>query len=241
MNIPFADTTSIPGIVIPEAFKQPAWVEETFKKFTDLIHEDYKKSNNKINHEFFRKMFVGVILQNKLTPTWPLNKKNVTKLINDLYELCDNEEFQWFYYLIYRAGFYISTKVSSSFTPESLSLPDKFRPHRQKIIEEYKQKLSEAKNDSEKEKVYIWVNAEFASLANEVLQYFRNNIDKYPVVELIDSGAKGSQSDLQRLLVAVGLSIDSKTEINDVIDKAHSDGLSQTQFFNFSIILRKLL
>jgi DNA-directed RNA polymerase subunit beta' len=51
---------------------------------------------------------------------------------------------------------------------------------------------------------------------------------------MLDSGAKGSADDLRKLLIAIGLSINAKGEINDVIDRSGSEGLDPTQFFNYT-------
>jgi DNA-directed RNA polymerase subunit beta' len=225
------DSESLKGVMIPEAFREPDWVSETYNKFEKIIREDYIK-HKKISPTLVRETIKEVLLDDKLTPSWPLNKKNVGKLIEKMYDVFDNEEFQYRYYFIYRAGFFLSTYVASSFTPESLELPEKFKPQKAKIIKEYKEKLEKAKNDSERDKATVWVEKAFQKLAHEVLNYFRDN--NYPVSNFLDSGSKGSEDDLRKLLVAVGLSINAKGEINDVIDRSGAEGLSPTQFFNYT-------
>jgi DNA-directed RNA polymerase subunit beta' len=220
----------ISGVRIPAAFQQPEWVTENYNKFEDLIREDYKK-RKKLDHDLVRKLLVDLILGG-VKPIWPLKKKNINKLLDKMYETLDNEEFQYRYYMLYRAGFFLDTFTADSFTPNSLELPKEFRPKKAKIIKEYHQRLDEARTDQDKEKVYIWVDKEFKKLATQVLNYFRER--NSPVVNFLDSGSKGSEDDLRKLLVAVGLSINSKGEINDVIDRSGAEGLNPTQFFNYS-------
>jgi len=226
-----ADTITLKGVIIPEVFKEPEWVTDTFKKFEDSIRQDYQHRKN-IDHALVKKLIYELLLDKKVRPVFPLNKKNVKKLVNDMYLAFDDEEFQYRYYFIYRAGFFLSTFTSSSFTPAALDLPDKFKPQKNKIIKEYKQKLEEAKNENEKEKAIIWVDKAFQQLAKEVLTYFREQ--GYPVSDFLDSGSKGDENDLRKLLVAIGLSINAKGEINDVIDHSGAEGLTPTQFFNYT-------
>ncbi len=228
-----ADTTSFKGVVIPNAFKEPSWVQETYDRFINKIKEDYRQSNS-LNTALVRKLFKDVLLDGRISVSFPLNKKNVTKLMQDMYKKFDSEEFQWRYYLVYRVGFTLSTFTSISFTPESLELPGKFKPMKKKIIDDYHIKLEEAKSEADRERANIWVDKAFKKLTTEVLAYFREHRDKYPVIDLLDSGAKGSDDDFRKLLVAIGLSINARGEINDVIDRSGAEGLSPTQFFNYT-------
>ena len=221
----------IRGVVIPDSFREPAWVNETYNEFERIIQEDYLKRKT-IDTKLVRKLIKELLLDNRVDISWPLSKKNINKLMQSMYEAFDNEEFQYRYYFIYRAGFFLSTYTSSSFTPETLKLPDKFKPKKAEIIKEYHLKRDEARNETEHEKAIIWVDKAFKKLASEVLDYFREK--NYPLVDFIDSGAKGGEDDLRKLLVAIGLSINSKGEINDVIERSGSEGLSPTQFFNYS-------
>lgn len=136
--------------------------------------------------------------------------------------------------LIYQAGFYLSTLTANSFTPDSLILPKEFKLKRSKIIKDFKVKMGEASTDQEKEKIIIWVDKAFKNLTTEILTFFRENREKYPIIDSIDSGAKGGPDDLRKLLVAIGLSINAKGEINDVIEKSHAESLAPTQFFNYT-------
>jgi DNA-directed RNA polymerase subunit beta' len=233
MNIPNSNTSLLPGVVIPDAFAQPEWVEQTFERFKKTILEDYQKSKS-INPINTRKAIKDIILDGKCSPAFPLNKKNINKLLEKMYDAFDDIEFQWRYLLLYRVGFFLSTFTANSFTPESLKLPKQFIPKRKKVIDEYRERLHSSKNEKERQDAILWVDKSFKKLADEVLEYFREHDDRYPIIHSIDSGSKGSADDLRKLLIAIGLSINAKNEINDVIDKSGAEGLTPTQFFNYS-------
>jgi len=228
-----ADTTTLKGVVIPDAFKQPEWVDNTFKQFKEKILKDYKHSKT-INTSLVRKLFKEIILDNKISPPYPLNKKNISTLLDKMFNVFDSTEFQWRYMLVYKSGFFLSTFVANSFTPDTLVLPKPFQIKRQKIIEEYHQKIEEAKTEQQKETAIMWVDKAFSKLTKEVLEYFRENREQYPIIDSFDSKAKGDENDLRKLLIAIGLSINAKGEINDVIPRSGAEGLTPTQFFNYT-------
>ena len=232
LNIQHADTQTLQDIVIPEAFKQPEWFNADWDKFRQAVKDSYK--NNTLNTAAVRKAIKEIILDNKISPPYPLDKKAINKVLDKMYKVFGDEDFQWRYQLLYKAGFFLSTYVADSFTPETLELPDQFKPKRQKIIQEYKEKINSARTEKQREEAIMWVDNAFKKLTKEVLEYFREHRDKYPIVDAIDSGSKGSPDDLRKLLVAIGLSINAKGEINDVIDRSGAEGLTPTQFFNYT-------
>lgn len=223
------NTTRYNGkIIIPEAFLPPKWYDETWKEFREKILENYKKNGMKLDNNYVKKLLVQVLLnQSSLKITYPLNKKNMSLLIDQMYSLFPDDEFLWRYQLIYEAGFFLSTLVPSSFSPEALTLPDQFKKKRDDIIIKFK--VAEKIN---RDKAIIQANKDLDKLTEEVAQYFRDNNIK--IIDLIDSGSKGSMTDIRKLLIATGLSINSKGVINDIILNSHTDGLEQTQFFNYS-------
>jgi len=233
MNLINADTTTLKGVVIPEAFKQPDWVRQTLDKFKGKIKEDYNKEGF-LNNGLVRNLINTLILDGKIKAPYPLNKKNMSKLLTEMYKIFDDAEFQWRYMLVYEVGFFLSTFVSVSFTPEILVLPKEFQKKKALIIDEYKKREEQAQSDIDKEKNIIWVDKAFKKLTSEVLEYFRAHRDKYPIIDSFDSAAKGDENDLRKLLVAVGLSINGKGEINDVIENSHAEALTPTQFFNYT-------
>jgi DNA-directed RNA polymerase subunit beta' len=80
----------------------------------------------------------------------------------------------------------------------------------------------------------MWVDKEFKKLTKEVMEYFREHRDEYPIIDSFDSKAKGDENDLRKLLIAIGLSINAKGKINDVIARSGAEGLTPTQFFNYT-------
>jgi len=210
-------------IIIPNAFKPPEWFFKTKEIYRKEILDSIKR-NNFLDKELVKKI-IEEILENKIKPSYPLNKENIGKLYSELYNVFENDVFIWKYQLIYELGFFLSTLKPSSFSPESMILPEKFKKEKERIKLQYE-------NSPKKEKDIIKANKELDKLAKEVMKYFREN--NISVADLIDSGSKGSVDDIRKLLLGVGLSINSKGEINDVILKAHSEGLEKTQFFNYS-------
>lgn len=219
---------TIPGIVIPDVFKEPDYVKSEIEIFKKSVQEDYVR-NKVMNTKLIRKLLEKHIFNDKIQPRYPLNKKGVQYILNEMYSKFDEDEFQWRYLMLMRVSFFLSTYSPSSFTWNSLKLPDQFKPKKQAIIEKYN-------TDKEKDPTGSLTIADkaFNNLADEVLDFFRANQDEYPVVDLIDSGAKGGTSDIRKLLISIGLSINSAGEVNDVIGRSHAEGLTQTQFFNYS-------
>ena len=228
-----ANEIGIRNVIVPEAFMPPAWVEENLNKFKEEFKKEYNRKG-KINQSDTKDLLKKYIFGPKVSPIWPLNKKNIGTTLSKLYDAVDSEEFKWRYYMIYNIGFFLSTFVSSSFTPESLDLPAQFKKRKKQIIEEFQKKIQEAKTEEEHDKAIIWVDKQFKKLTTDVLNYFIENSEKYPIVDSILSGAKGSPNDLRKLLIAVGLSINAKGEINKIIDKSHSEGITPTDFFSYT-------
>jgi DNA-directed RNA polymerase subunit beta' len=210
-------------IIVPDAFKAPEWFFKTKEIYRNTVLKSIK-DNGSLKKEVVIKL-IEEIIENKFKVKYPLNKDNVAQLYSDLYKHFESEAFIWKYQLIYELGFFLSTLKPSSFSPESMILPEKFKIAKEAIKNQYE-------NSPKKEKDIIKANKDLDKLAEEVMQYFRDN--NIYAADLIDSGSKGSVDDIRKLLLGVGLSINAKGEINDVILKAHSEGLDKTQFFNYS-------
>ena len=219
-------------IIIPNAFKTPEWVTELLNNIKEETLKNYKLNNNKLDPLFIKKVFEEKILANKVKVNYPLHKKNVSKMFNDMAKVFDDPEFSWRYMIAYQYSFFLSTFIPKSFEPKTLELPEVFQKKKDKIKLDYHKKLSEAKTPEDKDKAIIWVNKELNKLADEVIDYFtEQDID---VMDIYHSGTKGSRDDIRKLLVAVGLSINANGDINDVILNSHAEGLKPTQFFNYS-------
>lgn len=213
-------------IVIPDAFLPPDWYLEAKKEFQKTITLNAKEMGQ-VNKNLVKQILEQVILDGKIKPKYPLDKKNIQKLLNDMIEKYSSSEFKWRYQLLYEFSFFLSTLFPSSFSPESLKLPEEFKTKKEKILIEY-----EERKKKDRDKAIIWVNKALEKLAKELMEYFTEHNIK--IVDLINSGAKGSNDDLRKLLLAVGLSINSTGDINDVILRPHTEGLTPTQFFNYS-------
>ncbi len=217
-----------PGIIVPDAFKEPPYVEKDFNEFKTKIRQDYNQ-NRVVNSQLVKKLLQEIILDNKVVVHPPLNKKGVNDILTQMYSNFEDADFQWRYLLLTRAGFFLSSFQPSSFSVDSLTLPEKFRPRKQELLDNYN--VAKLKDP---DKALIDVDKAFDVLAEDVMQYFRDHHDAYPVIDLIDSGAKGGSGDIRKLLIGVGLSINANGEVNDVITRSHTEGLTQTQFFNYS-------
>jgi len=216
------------GILIPDKFKEPSYVENDFNEFKSKIKEDYKR-NRALNSGLVKLLLKKYIFDNKINIDFTLDKKGVKRILNQMYKVFGADEFQHRYAMFTRAGFFLSSFQPSSFSTASLTLPDEFIPKKQKILDEFNKN-----KEKNYEEALIIADKAFDKLADEVLEYFRKHHDLYPVVDLIDSGAKGGTGDIRKLLISIGLSINSSGDINDVITRSHTEGLTQTQFFNYS-------
>ena len=215
--------------VIPEAFKQPSWVDDNLKKFKDetkiIIN---KKLSKKEENDQIKKLLEKYIFGDKVKPKYPLNKGNLGKTVTTMFENIPQNEFIYRYWMLQEVGFFLSTFKPSGFAPEALSLPDKFKKKKDELLKEYQGKVKEFG----KENAIAWIDKEFDKLTDEVIDYWES--EGINIVDMIRSKARGGPSDIRKMLVAVGLSINTAGEINDVIMTAQIDGLEQTQFFNYS-------
>ena len=221
-------------IIIPEVFSWPQWFKDTQSKFEEEVKKSFQKEG-KINSKdirFFLEKYILDANTYNIKPKYPLNSKNVKDLISQMYEAYPDEVFLWRYALLYEAAFFLSIFKPGSFQPEALILPKEFQIKKKAIEAKYHEMLGDGKDTKKKDKAIVWVNKAMDSLAKEVIDYFRKNDIK--IADFVDSGAKGSVGDIRKLLLAVGLSITANGQINDVILNSHTEGLTPTQFFNYS-------
>jgi len=211
------------NILIPDVFAPPKWFEDTKKIIKERVLMDMKKTG-KLNKNLVKDILEEII-EHKFKIKYPLNKDNVNDLFDKLYKAFGNDVFLWKYQIIYEFGFFLSTLNPSSFSPESMILPERFKKAKLEIDKEFEK-------SKKTEKDILKAIKKLDKLAEEVMAYFRqNNID---VVDLIDSGSKGSVDDIRKLLLGVGVSINSTGNINDFILRSHTEGLTKKQFFNYS-------
>ena len=224
MNQTYSKPKMNQAYVYPDHCKIPKWVEDRLNAFHNRLKNDtLKYSNLEILKDNIKENLEENILSDyKITK--PLSKK----IIGEILKLYDKKftngiEFMWWYYLIMQAGFTLSSVVPTSFQPEALILPEEFKREKDIIILKYN-------NSKKTPQDAIQFQDSISKLANKVKAYF--NEQDISIVDMMDSGAKGNTGHIQSLLLAVGLSIDSYGEINDVIENSHVDGMTQTQFFN---------
>ena len=211
--------------VEPEHAKTPQWVKDLENKIKETMKKYYKdpKANT-----VFKKLLENDLLKGKIKPEYPLNKKNIAKLVSQMWDKFDAKEFTWRYYILARIGFFLSTLKPSSFTIDSLELPQEFIDKKRKLLEEYQEKV---KKDGVM-KAVSWIDKEFDKLTTEIIKYWEKQ--GIEISNLINSGARGGKADIRKMLVAVGLSINSAGEINDIILDPQIEGLKQTQFFHYT-------
>lgn len=213
-------------LIYPEHARTPDWVVDRLTRF----HTKMKQDTDSIkNEQLLQDAIIDNIEQNILHPdlsiTGTLDSNGISILLNKLDEVTSDLMFMWYYYLLMQCGFTLSTVIPSSFQPEALELPKEFVNQKDTLVKKY--------NDSDKTtEDALEFQKNVTKIAAEVKKYFEDN--NIRVVDLLNSGAKGNVSHIQSLLLSVGLSINSFGEINDVIGNSHSEGMTQTQFFNGS-------
>ena len=200
--------------------------EKDLKTLTDMYEKNSTTKNAKnILFDNIQDSLEKHILPDNVKLTGKLNKSGIGKLV-DLYDKALNDiDFMWNIHLLMRAGFILSSIFPVSFQPEALIIPDEFLSLKDEAIKKYNQS-EKAMPDA------IKFQDEMTKVAEKVKTYFEEN--DINVVDMMNSKAKGNVSHIQSLLLSVGLSIDSFGKINDVIDRSHSEGMTQTQFFNNS-------
>ena len=212
--------------VYPNHCKIPRWVEDKLNAFHNRLKNDTIKysSLNILKDNIKENLEENILFDYKISK--PLNKKVIGEILKHYDKAFSNGiDFMWWYYLLMQAGFTLSSVIPISFQPEALILPEEFRNEKDSIIVKYN-------NSKKTPQDAIQFQESISKVANKVKKYFEEK--DIAIVDMMNSGAKGNTSHIQSLLLAVGLSIDSYSEINDVIDNAHTEGMSQTQFFNNS-------
>ena len=214
--------------IYPDNTIPPVWVQDKLNKFTESVNNISRQPNDiKVNKNTKNiELIMEILFDNKNYKipkvVYPFSKKNIKYIIKELSNKYNDRTFMWYYYILYYIGFYFSTIKPSAFTPESLELPKEFETRKKQLINDLKTKaITEIKFQSE-----------ITKLTNDVVNFLEKQ--KVPLMDFIRSGAKGEIGNIQDILVGVGLSINSKGEIVDVIENSLSEGLTQTQFFNNS-------
>ena len=206
-------------------YKNPEWRYPTntipSKESRDLIvalENVILNSKKETRNTEFRKSF------NKLMPvsaTFPLDKKNLSDFLNRLYDKVPEKFHEYIYVLTLIGG--VAATVKGLTVNETTLMPPKWvLEERDNILKKYHEKKIDV----------LEFENQLTKLGDKYIDYLKKQDDG--TADIILSGTKGSAKDIRKMILGVGLSIDYKNEVNDVIDKAGVEGLEQTQFFNYS-------
>lgn len=200
----------------------PDWVvsivEETQNLFkTHKVHDTIKYAG--------RSMTIGQYLVFRVLEnvgfTWseaksffPLTKKNIKKLLTKIYEKeSDSIKALWAYWLLQYIGFQIGTKYPVSYSPKDFNIPEKILQEKNKLIS----MLRDGKIDAE-------------TFENEMKKLAKELVDEYnqqglTIADIIFSGAaKNEIPNIQRMMIARGLSITSEGKVNAVVTSSLAEG-----------------
>jgi len=144
----------------------------------------------------------------------PLTKKNLAKLLSALYDKSkDGIKNIWIQWMLQLIGFYYGTRFAASYRASDFVVPDDIIKRKNQLVEDLKIGKIDAVEFDEKIK----------ELAKELID--RYSKEGRNISDLIHSGgAKNEISNIQRMLLARGLSINSKGEINKVVTTSLADG-----------------
>ena len=144
----------------------------------------------------------------------PLTKKNLAKFLSALYEKSkDGIKNIWIQWMLQLTGFHYGTKYAASYRLSDFIVPDDIIKRKNQLVENLKNGKIDAVEFDEKIK----------ELAKELIDRYEK--EGRNISDLIHSGsAKNEISNIQRMLLARGLSINSKGEVNKVVTTSLADG-----------------
>ena len=144
----------------------------------------------------------------------PLTKKNLAKFLSELYKKVDDGvKCIWIQWMLQFIGFHYGTKFAASYRISDFTIPDDIIDQKNKIVEQLKVgKIDAVTFDDEMKKLSV-------ELINRYAKEGKN------ISDLIHSGgAKNEVVNIQRMLLARGLSINSKGEVNKVVTTSLAEG-----------------
>jgi len=159
----------------------------------------------------------------EMSNLFPLDKKNTGKLITLIYEKNDGVKAAWIMWLIQYTGFQIGTKYPQSYSPDNFKIPSDILKERNKLVSE----LDSGKIDQ----------ATFETKTKQLAEVLIKRMEKggQTLADLMKSGsAKNDVSNIQRMLLSRGLSLNSKGEVNATVTTPLSRGASPKDYFNGS-------
>jgi len=144
----------------------------------------------------------------------PLTKKNLAKFLSALYEKSkEGIKNIWIQWMLQFIGFQYGTKYAASYRASDFIVPDDIIAKKNKLVDD----LNNGKIDA------VEFDSKMKDLAKELID--RYSKEGRNISDLIHSGgAKNEISNIQRMLLARGLSINSKGEINKVVTTSLAEG-----------------
>lgn len=204
----------------PDNTVTPDWVTERFNNFNDFLVK-INTENLPKNSPLLIEAIEKYILPPNIKLNKPLTKSEINKLLQKYEKVLINpEEFMWYYWLLMNAGFRLSTQFPSSIGSDSFVIPEKFINLRNDSVKKY----------NNKEITIVQLDKNLKELTKDIINYYMEN--DINISEIINSGAAGNADSIRQMLVAVGIVINDKKEIIDIISKGLNEGVEQTQFFN---------
>ena len=144
----------------------------------------------------------------------PLTKKNLANFLSDLYKRSrDGIKNIWIQWMLQFIGFQVGTRFATSYRATDFIVPDDIIKRKNDLVEQ----LKTGKIDA------VTFDEEMKKLAKELID--RYSKEGKNISDLIHSGgAKNEISNIQRMLLARGLSINSKGEVNKVVTTSLAEG-----------------
>jgi len=204
----------------PEHTKTPHWVEERLNTFKHKINEANNTSGSSL---MCLDALEKYILPTGVKITKPLNKSEIEKLILQISKIVkDDTDFMWYYWLLLNAGFTLSSIFPSSLDNKSFDIPKEFINKRDTFVKEF--------NDGKL--TLVQIDKAFTDLTKEIINDFKKR--GITVSDILESGAAGTIDSIRQMIVGIGITINAKKEVIDVIGSSLSEGQTQTEYFNQS-------
>jgi len=185
------------------------------------------KTNNKYVKMSLGRCWFNIILPDKYPKLidYPINKKELYKILNEIYMMFPPEEAAQYIQEINKEAFKLSSIIPQTFSIDSLIIPENVKQEKNKILEENKNIenfVDILKNEAEK-----------------VLNL--DNIKNSGIKNIIDSGAKMNSVDFAALTIAKAPNIDIEQNIIPSINKGLIDGYSVNEYYNDAASARRTL
>jgi DNA-directed RNA polymerase subunit beta' len=202
----------------PDHAKVPAAVQERLDNFTKAIKE---ANNTKQAMQKCKAALETYILPKGVKLTAALTKSEIGSLITRIADSVANDiDFMWDYWLLLNAGFLVSTQFPSSLDNKSFDIPKKFKIERDQFVKAF--------NDGKI--TIVQLDKAFTNLTKDIVKDFKER--GVTVSDILDSGAAGTIDSIRQMVVGLGITINAKKEVIDVIGNSLSEGQTQTEYFH---------